>query len=782
MEKNFKRFFKELTGFTPFPFQEDFAVKPHLPCVLEAPTGSGKTATVVVGWLWKRFMKEEEVPRRLVYCLPMRVLVEQAYHSILQWVEKSGLDINVHILMGGEDTREWDSQPDKPSILVGTQDMLLSRALNRGYGLSRFRFPVQFALINDDCLWVMDEIQLMGNGLGCSLQLQGLREKLRTYHPTHTIWMSATLHPEWMDTPDYRIDIEQHLFRVQGGKEAVLQKRLEASKILHKLDVPENQLTSHIKENHQEGTLTLVIMNTVKKAVKLYQRLRKDLSKETHAPKILLLHSRYRPHERRQLLDSLNRPLSRDSAGLILIATQVVEAGMDISACTMYTEAAPWSSLVQRWGRLNRQGEFTSSTCWWLPVKAKNNPPYSESETSHALQHLEKIDDVSPTAINNYLNNLSGSQRKALYPRNYSFLVRKKDMMELFDTSTDLSGHDINVSLFIRDTDFHDVFVCWRTFDKKPPPDEGQPAKEELCPVPIDEFRRFVSSKKLHPFTWDHLMDDYISVSAYNINRPGAMYILPAEAGGYQPDTGWLSSSSKPVTPIETTVSSSFDAMGKDHLSSVSRRMTIAEHNSQVEKKVSELLEYFTLPEEEKKLLLEAARYHDWGKAHPKFQQKLQPPYYHERNDWAKAERVQPVRHGEAFRHELASSLALLEKKRPDLTVYLTAAHHGKIRLSIRSLPHENTSDGKRKISRGVREGDKLPAVEVYPGIQEDTISLSLQPMMIGESSEYGASWIQRMIELRNKYGPFRLAFLEALLRIADWQASRESRHTKEMK
>ena len=41
--------------------------------------------------------------------------------------------------------------PKRPAILIGTQDMLLSRALNRGYGMSRYRWPMHFGLLNNDC-------------------------------------------------------------------------------------------------------------------------------------------------------------------------------------------------------------------------------------------------------------------------------------------------------------------------------------------------------------------------------------------------------------------------------------------------------------------------------------------------------------------------------------------------------------------------------------------------------------------------------------------------------
>ena len=60
--------------------------------------------------------------------------------------------------MGGEDAGDWDVQPERDAVLVGTQDMLLSRLLNRGYGMSRYRWPMHLGLLGNDCLWVMDEV------------------------------------------------------------------------------------------------------------------------------------------------------------------------------------------------------------------------------------------------------------------------------------------------------------------------------------------------------------------------------------------------------------------------------------------------------------------------------------------------------------------------------------------------------------------------------------------------------------------------------------------------
>ena len=55
--------------------------------LINVPTGCGKTAAVVLAWLWNRVaLQRENWPRRLVYCLPMRVLVEQTRDNVRCWL------------------------------------------------------------------------------------------------------------------------------------------------------------------------------------------------------------------------------------------------------------------------------------------------------------------------------------------------------------------------------------------------------------------------------------------------------------------------------------------------------------------------------------------------------------------------------------------------------------------------------------------------------------------------------------------------------------------------
>jgi CRISPR-associated endonuclease/helicase Cas3 len=126
------------------------------------------------------------------------------------------------------------------------------------------------------------------------------------------------------------------------------------------------------------------------------------------------------------------------------------------------------------------------------------------------------------------------------------------------------------------------------------------------------------------------------------------------------------------------------------------------------------------------------------------------------------------------FRHELASALAWLAhhdgEPHADLVAYLIAAHHGKVRMSLRAMPGEEAPSEIRRFARGVWEGDSLPALD-FDGEHSPGITLKLALMEMGEG-EQGASWMERTLRLLDEHGPFRLAWLESLVRIADWRAS----------
>lgn len=806
-EARFVNWFKESTGHEPYPFQVRFACESPLPQLVDVPTGMGKTAMAVLGWLWRRrFHPDEAVrtatPRRLIYCLPMRVLVEQTVSEANRWIaelkkycpKEMAQPPKVHILMGGEIDNDWDAYPEADAILIGTQDQLLSRALNRGYAMSRYRWPMHYGLLNNDCLWVMDEVQLMGVGLTTTAQLQAFREKFGTYGPAHSIWMSATLKTETLATIDFaeRAKTLQRLaLSSDDAKHVDIAKRVNAVKLLHKAETIWKQetedgyaerLAEEVCRHHQIGTLTIVMVNRVGRAQDVFTALQQKLKSAHSQADLCLIHSRFRQAERECLQQRLKE---KPDHGRIVVATQAIEAGVDISAQTLITELAPWSSLVQRFGRCNRYGEWgqkSPARVFWIDLetsltnkKGEQQPvskailPYETEDLDWSRGQLSHFKEVGPSKV---------SKIMALEKDAFGHVLRRRDLVDLFDTTPDLAGNDIDVSRYIRDGENTDVQVYWRQWDgEEPSADMPAPRPEELCAVAIGQIKEFLK-KDVLAFRWDGLERHWLPVKKDSV-WPGLTLLLHVSEGGYAEDLGWTGTvdGDVPIVPLPSELPPN-DALDEDRLTFIHRFVHLTKHATDVAQEMKSLKTTLddpalTIPWNE---LLTAARWHDVGKAHEVFQRMLVEPLPADdprKSDgpWAKSNHKKGRPDRKHFRHELASALALLLHKESDLAAYLAAAHHGKVRLSIRSLPDENVpTDGKR-FARGVWDGDPLPAVDLGDGVSTQAVTLTLSFMEMGEGP-HGPSWLERMLRLRDHYGPFKLAWMETLVRVADWRGT----------
>jgi CRISPR-associated endonuclease/helicase Cas3 len=341
-------------------------------------------------------------------------------------------------------------------------------------------------------------------------------------------------------------------------------------------------------------------------------------------------------------------------------------------------------------------------------------------------------------------------------------------MVELFDTTPDLAGADIDVSRFIRETDEHDVQVFWRDFTGTPDPEQPGPSREELCSVPIGDIK----GAKRGVWRWNHIEKQWVKQNAI---FPGLVLMLRADEGGYGAKLGWTGKEKR--TSVMNASCGESEAYDDDALMQQCAWQTIAEHTDAVVNVLDRLI--VELPADLhrwKDVLLYAARWHDAGKAHGIFQGAI-PDDAPRQDLWAKSRSKMKRYKRPGFRHELASAIAMLQNGQPDLAAYLAAAHHGKVRLSIRSLPHEKQPvDEKLRFARGIWDGDMLPATDLGGNSKLPETSLDLSFMELGKGSR-GPSWLARMLALRDdpKLGLFRLAYLEALLRIADWRASGDS-------
>ena len=805
----FKEFFYEACKYDPYEYQCRLAcgekADPDQPSILkqdraceslliDIPTGLGKTAAVVTAWLWNR-MAHSDVqhrstwPRRLVYCLPMRTLVEQTHRVVIKWINNAFSDTeqrpSVHLLMGGEDDGDWDIHPERNAILIGTQDMLLSRALNRGYGMSRFRWPMHFGLLNNDCLWVMDETQLMGVGVETSAQLDGFRSdgKRPIFASCPTWWMSATLNESRLATVDHPRPTDGWP-KLELGKEERSSGRandiFKAPKAVSECTVSLNSTTKTtypkaladlIRNSHKSDTLTLVVLNRVSRAREVYKMLTAGRKPLCDPAKVALIHSRFRPVDRERHTKLLFGEGEEGKGDRIVIATQAVEAGVDVSSRLLITELAPWSSLVQRIGRCNRRAEISDAQVLWVDIKDEKDAlllPYSKDELDKARVAIKNLAAASPLA----LRGIEVDEERVIRP-----VIRRHDLVDLFDTTPDICGQDLDVSRYIRDGEDNDVQFFWRDVDDNASPAENTPAPDraELCRVSIAAAHEFLKKNKDRAWRWNSLEKKWVPAGK---PHPGDIYLMDAACGGYSNDLGWTGEPKHKPTP-HPSESKNPNAYDENRASFGRFWQTITEHTEHVIKEIETLTATLAVDSSFSSVLRTAALWHDVGKAHDEFQQMLRDGDDSRKGTlWAKSANKDGrcARHG--FRHELASALAWLLSGPPDvaerdLVAYLIAAHHGKVRLSIRSLPNEVAppDDGERLFARGVWQDDVLPAVPLGE-ITTPAVDLDLSFMQMGEG-ERGPSWLARMVALRDRLGPFGLAYLETLLRAADARASR---------
>lgn len=785
---NFEEFFELATERVPYGYQARLAAA-GLPPVVQAPTGTGKTG-IVLAWLWRRLHgpDQEGTPRRLVYALPQRSLVEQVAGEARSWLDRLGLtgQVAVHVVMGGEGTSQWEWRQDmhKPAIVIGTVDSLVSKALNRGYGIGRNTYSVDFALVTNGAHWVIDEIQLCPESTVTLRQLAAFAQTFGTAEPFGLTCMSATVPQSLLETVDNPVLKAEDVLTIEPAERTgELASRLGASRIVRRLDAEPGgypDIADAARRLHQPGTLTLVVLNTVDAARKVHQRLAGKTVPCT------LIHSRFRSHERAALAARV--AADPGEAGHIVVATQVVEAGLDLNAALLVTEAAPWPSIVQRAGRCNRTGRISDAQLWWVPP-AKHHP-YPEADVAAAVTGLVKLEGRAVTGEDLLARDVPVTEPAIA-------VLREPDLVGLFDTAPDLSGADLDISPYIRDSDDLDAQLAWATWkpelvdgkpvpDGRPPADARAPATEWRCRAPLGEVATL--AKRVPVWHLNQVLGRWTKLGGQDRARPGEVLLVAAADGGYHPETG-LDPAARTAVPGSPDLAAPADlaALAEETFrtdpGSVAQRrwQPLDEHSEQTRDQAQALLKVIdpSLRDGTAAAVVTAAYLHDAGKAHGTWQDAvcaLAEPDDQERiateGPWAKSGRDGRLRFAGnvPFRHELASLLLLdgplsgLLDGVPDkdLARYLVLSHHGKLRVQVRD-PDQANSDTLLGLTRG--SAWLVPPILGQPAA-ELTVDL--------EQFSYGGprSWTRTALELRDTYGPFILAYLETLVRVADWRAS----------
>ena len=548
--------------------------------------------------------------------------------------------------------------------------------------------------------------------------------------------------------------------------------------------------------------MTLVIVNTVKRAQRLYEQAKGVLEKRNERIELLLLHSRFRGRDRQAITDKIcghtrddggkftddcDKPASADKIcdqgkNTIIVSTQVVEAGMDISARTLITENAPWPSLIQRFGRCNRKGEHNTADIYIIRPRADASVPYDEKDIEESWKIIDqKIGkSMSPLDIK-----FGGEASRA-----YDSVIRRPDIINLFDTSPDISGGYTDISRYVRSNEeSRDAHVFWRKWDKSKKIPTYKAQNDELCSVPIGDI-----ANRREMYTYDYGDGVWKKIAGSNA-RPGQIILLHCDDGGYTNDSGWNPNSDGPVTDLYNDIEEDH-ANGDPSSQNNKRLITLCEHTANVAREmacINSHMQYDT--EWPADMLAKASILHDIGKAHHIFQDAIKDENKAGKTIYAKSKSMKKYAITN-FRHEAVSAMAILKKTDKkkgydgiywQLVAYIVASHHGKVRMSLRNPTGIVLKDGTEYVAGvSVDSTYTMPNFLAAPvvdstddrlkirGWDEDTLVIGPSIAKIGSpgSTNNGVSWIQMTHELLAKYGPFRLAYLEAMLRAADSRAS----------
>jgi CRISPR-associated endonuclease/helicase Cas3 len=395
-------------GETPFPWQErlltEHLAKGSIPGALDIPTGLGKTAVISI-WTVARALGAK-VPRRLVYVVDRRAVVDQATDEaerIRRVVDETpelkkalGLtrSLPISTLRGQHvDNREWLEDPASPAIVVGTVDMVGSRILFSGYRCSRKMRPYHAALLGVDALIVLDEAHLVP-AFEAALRAVAQDDSLKprpgardVVPPCLVMSLSATGRGA------------ASTFRLDGAdtKHAVVKRRLDATKNLRVAPAVEAEnlvatLASKawgITDAGNHAARVIVFVDSRKTAQDVEAALTKFAKDAGTSISSELFVGGRRVAEREAAAKRLvqlgliagSPPVAEHP--VFVIATSAGEVGVDLDADHAVLDLVEWERMVQRFGRVNRRGAGEADV-WVVPTQL-------DDKTKQALSKHEKI-------------------------------------------------------------------------------------------------------------------------------------------------------------------------------------------------------------------------------------------------------------------------------------------------------------------------------------------------------------------------------------------------------
>ncbi len=312
------------------------------------------------------------------------------------------------------DNREWSSDPSRPAIIVGTVDMIGSRLLFGGYGLGFKTRPLHAGFLGQDTLLVHDEAHLEPafqslieairdeQERGPAPFGEGMRLKVMalTATPRSFADVSKILRISESDR-----SFEEVRKRIGAKKSVILTGSIDEKKL-------PDQLADCALSYEGQGRAVLVFARAVETVEKVAEKLRKV------NPQVQVLTGTMRGLERNNLVNGdpiFQRFLGGDgpSEGTVyLVCTSAGEVGINLSADHLVCDLTTFDGMAQRFGRVNRFGDRDDTQIHVFHPETIDVKDEFSSRLEKTLALLRKLEgDGSPVA----LGKLDGAERLAAF-------------------------------------------------------------------------------------------------------------------------------------------------------------------------------------------------------------------------------------------------------------------------------------------------------------------------------------------------------------------------------
>lgn len=356
---------------------------------LTVPTGSGKTLSSL-GFALNNALTHQK--KHIIYVAPFTSILEQNAEEIRRAVGNPEIVLEHHssIFYEQEETRksyELLSENWGSPIIVTTAVQFLNTLFSSS--------SKNIRRMNNICnsVIIFDEIQALPVR---TIKIFNLAVNFLSNFCKSTVVLCSATQPLLDRIPECRLNYPKDIIKLDKMQEDLFLRTVIHDKTnLTGMGFSIEELGEFILERAKKEERVLTIVNTKKCAEKAY----KYLQEKCESSEYVLYHlsTNMCPQNRQDILNEIKKKLKETDQKIICIATQVIEAGVDISFRCVIRSLAGLDNIVQAAGRCNRNKEVGCGNVYIIKMS-------KEAENVSKLKDIVKAQEAMENVLYQFKN------------------------------------------------------------------------------------------------------------------------------------------------------------------------------------------------------------------------------------------------------------------------------------------------------------------------------------------------------------------------------------------